>query len=86
MKPRELAGIFSDYMEESTTPKGQKVMSFFSHLSASQKRVVAKNVAKAYTSFLEEEKQKAEMQLQRKKEIADLKKKAKALGLTITVA
>jgi uncharacterized membrane protein len=86
MKPKEFASVFSDYMENSTTPKGVKIQSFFGHLSSSQKRVVAQNVAKAYTSFLEEEKQNAELQKKQKKEIAELKKRAKALGLTITNA
>lgn len=84
MKPKEIANLFSDYMEESTTPKGVKIQAFFSHLSSSQKRIVAKNISKAYGSFLEEEKAKVELRNKKKKEIAELKKKAKALGLTLS--
>ncbi len=83
MKPKEIAGVFSEYIEEGTTSKGAKVISFFSHLTPTQKKLVAQNVSKAYASYLEEEKQKAELKQKKKKEIAELKKKAKALGLTI---
>ncbi len=78
-----MAETFSEYMEEGTTPKGVKVKSFFSHLSPAEKRLVANNVSKAYASFLHEEKAKAEARKKKKKEISDLKKKAKELGLKI---
>lgn len=84
MKPKEIASVFSEYIEEGTTPKGSKIISFFSHLTSSQKRLVARNISKAYASFLEEEKEKAELKQKKKKEIAELKRKAKALGLTIS--
>lgn len=86
MKPKEIANILSDYLEEGTTPKGVKVQSLFSYLSSSQKRTVANNIAKAYGSYLEEEKKQIELRKKKKKEIAELKKKAKELGLKITEA
>ena len=84
MKPKEISKIFSGYIEEGTTPKGVKIQSFFSHLTSSQKGVFAKNIAKAYTSFLEEEKEMSDLRKKRKKDISELKKKAKELGLTIS--
>ena len=84
MKPNEIASIFSKYIEEGTTPKGVKIQSFFSYFTSSQKRLIAQNVSKAYVSFLEEEKEKAEIRQTMKKEIAEIKRRAKALGLTIT--
>lgn len=86
MKPKEIANQFSEYIEDGTTPKGVKIQSFFSHLTPAQKRIVAKNISKAYASFLEEEKEKADMRKKKKKEITELKKKAKELGLTISQA
>lgn len=86
MKPKEIAALFSEYMEEGTTPKGLKIQSFFSYLDSSQKRVVANNIAKAYKTYTEEEKEKEELRKKKKKEISDLKKKAKQLGLKITEA
>lgn len=86
MKPKEIANLFSDYLEEGSTPKGVKIQSFFSNLASSQKRVVANNIAKAYESHIEEEKKLAEFRKNKKKEIADLKRKAKELGLVISEA
>lgn len=86
MKPIEIANLFSDYIEEGTTPKGVKIQSFFNHLTSSQKAIVAKNVSKAYASHLEDEKQKADLRKMKKKEIAEIKKKAKELGLVISEA
>ena len=84
MKPNEIAKLFGDYIEQGTTPKGVKIQSFFNQLPDSQKKVVANNVAKAFESFLKNEKEREEMKKKRKKEIAELKKKAKELGLTVT--
>ena len=84
MKPKEIASVFSEYIEEGTTPKGVKILSFFSHLTSSQKRLVAQNISKAYASFLEEEKEQAELRQKKKKEISEIKRRAKALGLTVT--
>ncbi|PHQ86045.1 MAG: hypothetical protein COB65_01610 [Thalassobium sp.] len=86
MKPKKIANLFSDYIEEGTTPKGVKIQSFFSHLSSSQKAVVAKNISKAYASHLEEEKEKSDTRKKKKKEISELKRKAKELGLIISEA
>lgn len=86
MKPNEIAQIFSKYLEEGTTAKGIKVQSFFSRLSPSQKRLVARNISKAYATFLEEEKAKSDLRKKKKKEISDLKRKAKELGLVISEA
>jgi uncharacterized membrane protein len=83
VKPNDIAKSFSEYMEEGTTPKGTKVQSFFSHLSPAEKRVVANNISKAYATYLLEEKAKAELRKKKKKEINELKKKAKELGLKI---
>jgi len=83
MKPTEIAKLFSDYIEEGTTPKGLKVKTFFNHLTHAQKRIVANNVAKAYSSYIQEEKEKEEQKKKMKKEISELKKKAKEFGLTI---
>jgi hypothetical protein len=84
MKPNEVAKIFSDFLEEGTTAKGVKIQSFFNRLSNAQKRIVANNVSKAYAKFVEEEKAKSELKKKKKKEIAELKKKAKELGLTVS--
>lgn len=86
MKPTDIAKLFSEYLEESTTPKGVKVQAFFSHLDASQKRIVSKNIAKAYAIYLQEENELAERRKKNKKEIAELKKKAKELGLIVSEA
>lgn len=86
MKPAEVANVFSEYIEEGTTPKGVKVQSFFNNLPHSQMRVVANNIAKAYEAHLKAEAERAEMQKKRKKEIAELKKKAKELGLVLSEA
>ncbi len=83
MKPTEIARVFSDYLEEGTTPKGAKVKSFFNQLSTAQKRIVANNVAKAYSTYVQEEKEKAEQKKKLKKEISELKKRAKELGLSV---
>lgn len=32
MKPAEIANIFTEYIEEGTTPKGLKVQAFFNQL------------------------------------------------------
>jgi peptidyl-tRNA hydrolase len=84
MKPNEIATFFSEYIEEGTTPKGMKVQSFFSHLSSSQKRLLANNISKSYASYLQAEKEKAVLQSKKKKEISELKKRAKELGLIIS--
>jgi hypothetical protein len=84
MKPNEIATLFSEYIEEGTTPKGMKVQSFFSHLSSSQKRLLAKNISKFYASYLQAEKDKSNLQSKNKKEISELKKRAKELGLIIS--
>jgi hypothetical protein len=84
MSPSEIANEFVAYLEEGTTPKGTKVQSFFSHLSSSQKRLVAKNIAKAYSTHVKEESEMIEMRKKMKKEISELKKKAKELGLIIS--
>ncbi len=84
MKPNEIANTFSEYLEEGTTAKGLKVQSFFNHLTSSQKRIVANNINKSYASYLEDEKAKADMRKKKKKEITELKRKAKELGLTIS--
>lgn len=86
MKPKEISDLFADYLEEGSTPKGVKIQSFFSHLTSSQKRIVANNIAKAYESHLEEEKEKAELREKKKKEIAEIKRKAKELGLVVSEA
>jgi len=86
MKPKEIANLFSEYLEEGTTPKGAKIQSFFTHLTSSQKRIVANNIAKAYGSYLEEEKKQSELRKKKKKEIAEIKRKAKELGLVISEA
>jgi Na+/phosphate symporter len=86
MKPTEIAKLFTEYLEESTTPKGVKIHAFFSHLDSSQKRIVSKNIAKAYAAFLQEEKELEERRKKNKKEIAELKKRAKELGLIISEA
>jgi TRAP-type mannitol/chloroaromatic compound transport system substrate-binding protein len=84
MKPNEIAKLFSEFIEEGTTAKGVKVKSFFNGLPDSQKRIVANNIAKAYATYQEEEKAKADLRKRKKKEIAELKRKAKELGLTIS--
>ena len=86
MKPIEIAKHFSAYLEEGTTGKGIKIQSFFSHLTASEKRIVAQNVAKAYAGYLQDEKAKADLRKKKKKEIIELKKKAIELGLVISEA
>lgn len=86
MKPTEIAKLFTEYLEESTTPKGIKIQAFFSHLNSSEKRIVSNNIAKAYATFLQEEKELAERRKKNKKEIAELKKKAKELGLIVSEA
>ncbi len=83
MKASEIANVFTEYMEESTTPKGVKIQSFFNQLTDSNKRIVANNIAKAYTEHQDAEKERAEMKKKNKKEISELKKKAKALGLSV---
>lgn len=84
MKPNEIAKQFATYLDEGTTAKGVKVQSFFGHLSPAQKRLVAKNISKAYASHLQEEKDKFELRKKKKKEISELKRKAKELGLKIS--
>lgn len=84
MKPNEIATLFSEYLEEGSTPKGTKIQSFYGHLTSSQKRLVANNIAKSYSSHVEAEGQKAELLIVKKKEISELKKKAKELGLVIS--
>ena len=84
MKPNEIATLFSEYLEEGTTPKGMKVQSFFSHLSSSQKRLLANNISKSYALNLQAEKEKAILQSEKKKEISQLKKRAKELGLVVS--
>ncbi|MFT4524976.1 MAG: hypothetical protein ACI85F_001128 [Bacteroidia bacterium] len=84
MKPNEIATLFSEYLEEGSTPKGMKVQSFFSHLSSSQKRLLANNISKSYASYLQAEKEKDVLQSKMKKEISELKKRAKELGLIIS--
>ncbi len=84
MKPNEIAKLFSDFIEEGTTAKGVKIKSFFSRLPDNQKRTVANNIAKAYDTYLKEEKVKSDLRKKKKKEIAELKRKAKELGLTIS--
>ena len=84
MKPKEIASLFSDYIEQGTTPKGVKIQSFFSHLSSSQKRLVAKNISKAFLTHQNEEKEKLELRKKQKQEISKLKKRAKELGLTVS--
>lgn len=86
MKPNEIAKLFSDYMEEGTTPKGVKIQSFFSHLTSSQKAAVAKNISRAYASHVEDETKRASIRKEKKKEIAEIKKKAKELGLVVSEA
>lgn len=83
MKPSEIADVFAEYMEESTTPKGTRIQSFFNQLTDSNKRTVANNIAKAYAAHQESEKEKSELRKKNKKEISALKKKAKALGLMV---
>ncbi len=84
MKPKEIAHLFSEYLEEGTTPKGVKIQSFFQHLETSQKRVFASNIQKAFAAHLEDEKKKSALRKEKKKEIAEIKKKAKELGLVIS--
>jgi hypothetical protein len=84
MKPKEIANLFSDYIEQGTTPKGVKIVSFFSHLTSSQKLLLAKNISKAFTSYVAEEKVRSESRNKKKKEISELKKRAKELGLVIS--
>ena len=84
MKPNEIATLFSQYLEEGTTSKGMKVQSFFSHLSSSQKRLLANNISKSYALNLQADKEKAILQSEKKKEISQLKKRAKELGLIIS--
>lgn len=84
MRPSEIAKLFAEYIEEGSTPKGTKVQSFFGNLNVSQKRLLANNVAKSYAQFQQEEKEKAEMHKQKKKEISELKKRAKELGLVLS--
>ena len=84
MRPAEIAKLFNEYMEQGTTPKGMKIRSFFNQLPDAQKRVVAKNINKAFEAYKKEEQAKVEMRKQRKKEISDLKKKAKELGLVLS--
>lgn len=84
MKPVEVAKLFAEYIEQGTTPKGLKIQSFFNQLPDSQKRVVANNVSKAFDLHQKAQKEKVEMQAKRKKEISELKKKAKELGLTLS--
>lgn len=84
MKSNELAELFSEFIEEGTTAKGVKIKSFFSRLPDSQKRLVANNIAKAYDAYLKEEKAKSDLRKKNKKEIAELKRKAKELGLVIS--
>ena len=84
MKPAEIATQFAQYIEEGTTPKGVKVQSFFNNLPASQMRVVANNIAKAYEAHQKAEAERAEMMKKRKTEISELKKKAKELGLVLS--
>ncbi len=84
MKPAEVAKIFSEYIEEGSTPKGTKVQSFFNNLPPAHMRIVANNVSKAFEVYLKAEEEKAEMRKKRKKEIIELKKKAKELGLVIS--
>lgn len=86
MKPNEIASLLSEYLEEGTTPKGMKIQSLFGHLTTSQKRTVANNIAKAYALHLEEEMAKEEIKKEKKKEISELKKKAKELGFIISEA
>ncbi len=86
MKPNEIAKLFSEYLESGTTAKGVKIKSFFNYLPTAQKRLVAKNIEKANASFLQEEKHKSDLRKRQKKEISDLKKKAKELGLVISEA
>jgi hypothetical protein len=83
MKPSEIAKLFADYIEQGTTPKGVKIQSFFKNLPDAQKRVVAKNITKAFNAHLTAEKEMAEMQNKRKKEISELRKKAKELGFIL---
>ena len=83
MKPSEIANVFTEYIEEATTPKGVKIQSFFNQLTDSHKRIVANNIAKAYAAHLEVEKAQLELRKKNKKEISELRKKAKALGLNI---
>ena len=83
MKPSEIANVFSEYIEEATTPKGTKIQSFFNQLTDSHKRVVANNIAKAYAAYQESEKAKVALRKKNKKEVSELKKKAKALGLSL---
>ncbi|MFM1932632.1 MAG: hypothetical protein RL226_1935 [Bacteroidota bacterium] len=83
MKANEIAKLFTTFIEEGTTPKGMKVHAFFHQLEASDKRLVANNIAKAYAAYVEEENEKEALRKQNRKEIAELKKKAKALGLKI---
>lgn len=47
-------------------------------------RVVANNIAKAYDAYQKAEEERAELRKARKKEISELKKKAKELGLIVT--
>ena len=84
MKPKEIATLFLDYIEEGTTPKGIKIQSFFSHLPTSQKRLVAQNISKSFASHQEEEKAKLELRNKKKQEISNLKKRAKELGFIIS--
>lgn len=86
MKPKEIAALFSEYMEEGSTPKGMKIQSFFSQLDHSQKSVVARNIARAFAAYQEEEKRITELRKKKKKEISELKKKARELGLVISEA
>lgn len=84
MKPNEISKLFSEFIEEGTTAKGVKIKSFFTRLPDSQKRIVANNIAKAYATYLKDEKAKSDLRKKKKKEIGELKKRAKELGLTIS--
>jgi hypothetical protein len=83
MKPAEIAKVFSQYIDEGTTPKSKKVQSFFNNLPPKQMGIVAKYVAKSYDVYMKEEQERAAMRKEQKKEISALKKKAKELGFTL---
>ncbi len=83
MKPVEMAKLFSEYLNEGTTPKGVKVQSFFQRLEDKDKKVVSNNVKRAFEAHLKEQKERADILKKKKKEVNDLKKRAKELGLKI---
>lgn len=81
--PKEMASTFSQFINEASTPKGIKVQAFFNHLDDSDKRVIYNNVSKAYETHQANIKAQSERLKEKKKEVSDLKKRAKELGFKL---